>query len=195
LTIPLGKSDNVATFLSAAGHQKHSAFLAEADVSVEEEQEAPIALCMPTQVVSNDEDDGDNKENACEEDKVVHKSESESSESGDEEGTPPITTTFDLDNKGGTNALATVEDKEDRQPTNLAAKLLRYHQKFGHVSFKNLQMMARLGWIPRKLANCPVPTCSSCLYAKAWRFRLVRPTTEFSKLTNGQWHVEAKDSP
>jgi hypothetical protein len=53
-----------------------------------------------------------------------------------------ITTTFDLDNKGGTNAPATVEDKEDRQPTNLAAELLRCHQKFGHVSFKDLQIMA-----------------------------------------------------
>jgi hypothetical protein len=176
LTIPLGKSDNVATFLSAAGYQKHSAFLAEADMSIEEEQRAPVALCMPTQVISDDEDDGDTEENAYEEDEVVHKRESESSsEGGDEGGTSPITTTFDLDNRGGTNAPAIVEDEEDRQPTNLAAELLRHHQKFGHISFKNLQIMARLGWIPRKLANFPVPTCSSCLHAKAtkrsWRSR------------------------
>jgi hypothetical protein len=167
LTIPLGKSDNVATFLSAAGHQKYSAFLAEADMSVEEEQKAPVALCMPTQVISDDEDDGDTEENACEEDEVVHERESELSEGGDEGGTSPITTTFDLDDRGGTNAPAIVEDEEDRQPTNLAAELLRHHQKFGHISFKNLQIMARLGWIPRKLANCPVPTCSCCLHVKA----------------------------
>jgi hypothetical protein len=159
LTIPLGKSDNVATFLSAAGCQKHSAFLVEADMSVEEEQKAPVALCMPTQVISDNEDGGDTKENACEENEVVHERESVSSEGGNEGGTSPITTTFDLDDRGGTNAPAIVEDEEDRQPTNLAAELLRCHQKFGHVSFKNLWIMARLGWIPRKLANCPVPTC------------------------------------
>jgi hypothetical protein len=87
LTIPLGKSDNVATFLSAAGRQNYSAFLAEADVSVEEEQKAPVAPCMPTQVISDDENDGDTEENACEEDEVVHERESESSEGGDEGGT------------------------------------------------------------------------------------------------------------
>jgi hypothetical protein len=97
LTILLGKSDNVATFLSAAGYQKCSAFLAEADMSIEEEQRAPAALCMPTQVISNNEDDGDTEENAYEEDEVVYERESESSEGGDEGGTSPITTTFDLD--------------------------------------------------------------------------------------------------
>jgi hypothetical protein len=187
LTIPLGKSDNVATFLSAAGYQKCSAFLAEAGVSIEEEQEAPVALCMPTQVISNDEDDGDNEENAYKEDKVVQERESELSESGNDGGISPITTTFDLDDRGGTNAPAIVEDEEDRQPTNLAAELMRYHQKFGHIFFKNLQIMARLGWIPRKLANCPVPTCSSCLYAKAtkrsWRSRSSDNKDEARKAT------------
>ena len=93
--------------------KKYSAFLAEADVSVEEEQEAHEAPCMPTQVISNDEDDDDNEENVHEEDEVVHKKEPESSASGDEE-TSPNTTTFDLDDKGGKNAPAIVEDEEDR---------------------------------------------------------------------------------
>jgi hypothetical protein len=61
-------------------------------MSVEEEQEAPVAPCMPTQVILDDEDKGENEENAFEEDKVVHKRESESSESGNEGGTSPITT-------------------------------------------------------------------------------------------------------
>jgi hypothetical protein len=142
---------------------------------------------MPTQVISDDKDDKDTKENAYEEDEVVHERELGSSEGGDEGGTSPITTTFDLDDRGGTNAPAIVEDEEDRQPTNLAAELLRYHQKFGHISFKNLQIMARLGWIPRKLANCPVPTCSFCLYPKAtkrsWRLRSSDNKDEARKAT------------
>jgi hypothetical protein len=101
----------VATFLSAAGHQKHSAFLAEADLSVEEEHKAPVALCMPTQVISNDEDHGDADENAHEEDEVVHERESESGDGSDEGGTSPITTTFDLDDRGGTNAPAIVNQQ------------------------------------------------------------------------------------
>jgi hypothetical protein len=65
--------------------------------------------------------------------------------------------------------------------------LLRHHQTFGHVSFKNLQIMARLGWIPRKLTNFPVPTCSSLLCAKArkrsWRSRSSDNKDEARKAT------------
>jgi hypothetical protein len=156
-------------------------------MSVEEEHKAPVALCMPTQVISDDENDGDAKENACEEDEVVHKRESESSNGGDEGGTSPITTMFDLDDRGGMNAPAIVEDEEDCQPTNLAAESLRHHQKFGHICFKNLQIMARLGWIPRKLTNFPAPTCSSCLHAKttkrSWRSRSSDNKDEARKAT------------
>jgi hypothetical protein len=47
--------------------------------------------------------------------------------------------------------------------------------------------MARLRWIPRKLANRPVPTCSSCLHAKAtkrsWRSRSLDNKDEARKAT------------
>jgi len=66
-----------------------------------------------------------------------------------------------------------VEGEEDRQPTNVAADFLRYHQKFNHVSPKKIQAMAKRGMLPRRLANCPVPLCTACLYGKAkkraWR--------------------------
>jgi len=60
-----------------------------------------------------------------------------------------------------------VEGEEDRQPTNVAADFLRYHQKFNHVSPKKIQAMAKRGMLPRRLANCPVPLCTACLYGKA----------------------------
>ena len=57
----------------------------------------------------------------------------------------------------------------------MEAELLRYHKKFGHTSFKKLKIMARLGTILKKLEKFLVPTCYSCLYAKAtkiiWRSR------------------------
>jgi hypothetical protein len=70
----------------------------------------------------------------------------------------------------GTGPSPTViEEEEDTQPTNKAAKLLRYHQKFGHLSMRALQMMAKLGIIPSRLKDCPVPACSTCIYAKAMK--------------------------
>jgi hypothetical protein len=66
-----------------------------------------------------------------------------------------------------------VEDKEDKQPTNVAAEFLSYHQKFNHVSPKKIQAMAKRGMLPRRLFTCPVPLCTACLYGKAkkraWR--------------------------
>jgi hypothetical protein len=47
--------------------------------------------------------------------------------------------------------------------------------------------MASFGWILTKLANCPVPTCSSCLHAKAtkrgWRSRSSDNKDEARKAT------------
>ena len=66
------------------------------------------------------------------------------------------------------------EDVQEMQSTP-AAELLRYHQRFGHLSFKKLEWMARKGIIPKNLATCKPPFCSSCAYAKAtrkpWRSR------------------------
>jgi hypothetical protein len=86
-----------------------------------------------------------------------------------------------------TNAPIIIEDKEDRQPTNLAAELLRYHHRFGHISFRKLAQMAKFGIIPARLAKCPTPTCLACLYAKAirkpWRSRTSANTDEARKPT------------
>jgi hypothetical protein len=65
-------------------------------------------------------------------------------------------------------------DKARREPT---AELLRMHNKFGHVSFSRLRAMARNGVLPKGLADCPIPSCPSCLYGKAKR----RPTQTKAK--------------
>ena len=70
------------------------------------------------------------------------------------------------------------EEEEDTQPTNNAEELLRYHHQFGHISFLKLQLMAKIGVLPRRLQNCPVPVCLAYLYAKAikkqWRYRTAK---------------------
>jgi hypothetical protein len=76
---------------------------------------------------------------------------------------------FNLDGVTGKSKPIIVEDEEDVQPTNLDAEMLRIHHQCGHISFARKQEMAKLGMIPKRLAKCPVPTCSACLYAKAIR--------------------------
>ena len=53
------------------------------------------------------------------------------------------------------------------------ALLLRYHYKYGHISFKRLIKMAEQGIIPKRLKDTYIPACLACHYAKAtkrpWR--------------------------
>jgi hypothetical protein len=89
-----------------------------------------------------------------------------------EECCKPISTFFDFNLNGSKKGQPNIiEDEEDHQPTDAAAELLRFHHKFGHVLFMKLQEMAKMGAIPKRLAKCPIPTCSACLYARALRHK------------------------
>jgi transposase InsO family protein len=120
-------------------------------------------MCFDANVVSDDEDDG-------EEDDLHDEELSE-----DLREWTPVETSFDLDGPPSTQGTdpVIVEDEEDRQTTTDAVLFFHYHQRFGHASPAKLQLMAKAGIIPRRLARCPIPVCSSCLYGKAtkrpWR--------------------------
>ena len=64
-------------------------------------------------------------------------------------------------------------DEEDRQESTPEVELLMAHHRFQHISFSKLQEMARQGILPRRLAQCKIPSCSACLYGnamkRAWR--------------------------
>lgn len=47
-----------------------------------------------------------------------------------------------------------------------SAELLRTHYRLGHMGFKRLRHMARLRILPRRLADCKVPTCAACTYGR-----------------------------
>ncbi len=183
LTVPLGRADNVATFTMADGFRSFAAFCAEAEVDYKIEQQDPI-ICSPAQMISDDEYSDDEVEQE-EPKKGITRQQSRSSSNENDASEWPNTVEFDLDGPTGKNRPIIVEDEEDIQPTNLAAEMLRYHHKFGHVSFARLQEMAKLGIIPKRLAKCPVPTCSACLYAKAirrkWRGKTANNSDEATK--------------
>ena len=44
--------------------------------------------------------------------------------------------------------------------------MLKLHQRMGHIPFRKLQLLAKEGSIPREYANCDIPVCTSCEYAK-----------------------------
>ena len=56
-----------------------------------------------------------------------------------------------------------------------AATLLRYHYRYGHISFRRLKKMAEQGVLPQHLKNISTPACLACHYAKAtkrpWRHK------------------------
>lgn len=171
LTIPLGRDDNVATFQLASGYDRFTAFCAEAGMNYEDEQDNPL-LADDTQIVRADDDPG----NDVYEDSRQPGSVAKQRDKDDDHWITPDGTTHGLDGKHlGHKVPIIVQDEEDRQATTPVAKLLKYHHRFGHVSFYSLQQMAREGIIPHRLAKCPIPVCSACLYAKAtrraWRSR------------------------
>jgi hypothetical protein len=164
LTVPLGRNDNVATFSLADGLKSFEAFCAEVEVDYQQEQADPI-IAIPAQTVSNDKESDDDE--VEEDDPSIKNERSPSNEEEDSQW--PHTVDFDLGWATGKSRPIIVEDKKDVQPTNLAAEMLRIHHQCGHISFARIQEMAKLGMIPKRLAKCPVPTCSACLYAKAIR--------------------------
>jgi hypothetical protein len=183
-TVHLGKADNVATFSLANGFERFTAFCTKAEVDYNNEQDNPF-VCLPAQTVSNDEksDDELKNEEYGTEDTSTHKAGGSLNEKNADEWIN--TADFKLDGPTGKSTPIIIEDKEDVQPTDLAAEMLLFHHKFGHVSFPKLQEMAKMGIIPKIMAKFLVPTCLACLYAKAirrrWRGKTANNSDEATK--------------
>ena len=83
-------------------------------------------------------------------------------------------TDFNLDGPPDRQDLpAVITDEEDRVPQDVSVEFLRWHQRLGHISPKKIKIMAQYGILPRRLATCRVPMCTTCMFGKAtkrpWR--------------------------
>ena len=71
---------------------------------------------------------------------------------------------------------------------NTVSEFLRLHYKYGHLSFKRLRRMEKLGIIPKKLEKCDTPTCMVCMYAKytckPWSGRSIKTPPKPLQVTN-----------
>jgi hypothetical protein len=149
-TIPLDHL-NVATFNLAAGYNRFSLYCQECKINLDQEDINPQLIADSATLIMDEPEE----ETTDPEYKVD----------------APKATSFDLDGPAYNNSSLPhiIEDEEERATTNVSAEFLRFHQKFNHCSPRRMQLLARSGVIPRRLATCPVPVCSACLYGKATR--------------------------
>lgn len=77
----------------------------------------------------------------------------------------PMEAMFDIPVSGSTPT----EDPQVALVRRKQHRLAVIHERFGHLSFSVLKLMARAGLIPKDLATVDPPTCPGCAYGKAHR--------------------------
>ena len=154
-TVYLDPNTNVATFALAPGYTKYHAFYTNACLK---DEEITDPMSMETNVVRNDET---GNESNTEDAQII----------GDNVPYNPTPREFDMDtpNLPDTAPVVVQDDGEDRQPTNVAAELLKFHLKFNHFSPRKIQVMAEQGLIPTRLSTCAIPVCSACQFGKSFK--------------------------
>lgn len=146
-TIPLDPSTNVATCRSAPGYDRFVAFCVEVGCDQVDKAMSMAALLTGTNGTSDSNTDGPMEDAEFRQQGLLGKDNNE-----------PIPDEAEVNNKSHGRS----EDE-----------LLEYHLRFGHAPFKKLQIMAREGVIPKRLARCRQPLCAACMFGKAtkrpWR--------------------------
>ena len=175
-TIPLDQQGlNIGTIYTTPGYSHFSAFCQECGADAEDEAN-PIAC--DAEIVSDDEE-----ENAdlMEPDDDIVPIEGPL----DEDAAPreiPLVTDFNLQPEPNQNDVPTIVDDEEEHFDNVKAEFLRWHHRLGHLSPVKIQSLARYGILPKRLAKCDVPLCTSCLYGKAtrrqWRTKMPKQKDE-----------------
>jgi len=179
-TIPLLNGSNVALFRSAHGFNKALANMA----TIEE------PICFRTHVIPlEDDEQNESTQNdiGAASDPPINQPSTPSSL----EDKPPTIIEYENDDlvKFDTSLSEEAERMEEEEVNEATPKqqLLIWHYRLNHVPFEKLQRMAARGDILSHLANCPVPTCASCNYAKAtrkpWRSKGSIRTREIPTIT------------
>ena len=179
--IKLG-SDNVATFPMAPGFKQFAIFCQEAGIDAMSDD----TIAMPAGIISDSEED-EEEEELSRNTRMQRPNPWVPSKTKEKTANEPESTTFDINGSESTKTTQLPEalpniipDEESRQPINEMSQLLTLHHQYGHIPMRKLQEMAKQGILPRRLANCNIPTCSACLFARAtrrpWRGKIRRDT-------------------
>jgi hypothetical protein len=147
-TIPLNAA-NVGFMRSAPGYSTSQPVITALNALLPEE-----LYCFPAHLIPPDDEDGaqDERPRAT---PVTTGAAADNTPTGTAtsdaaEHEPPVPVEFDLDD------LPPIDDEMmaqvDRHSQDLPARLLHWHYRMGHLSFKKLQVMAEQGTIPKALA-------------------------------------------
>ena len=167
LTVPLGEENNVATFYLASGYSRYKEFCLEAKI---DDDEVIIGNDTPMAIEQTIAQKGIWS-------KDIHAKFLDGPSDQSMERTE--ISEFDLPN-------ISEDDGNHHGVTEPADGLLKMHYRFGHISFRKLQYLARQGVIPKRYATCPIPICAACMYGKMIRRQWRHKTSnEYESLSHG----------
>ncbi len=157
LHIELSRVNNVASFLLAHGFKQFEAFCCEA--ALDDPTDDPIA--MPSTIISDDEDDHDEVKAKA---SLPWQSTWQPATRLQQENSIATEIKFALNglsttSPGGRTSTNSKESSNANAPNVIIDEEVRQPQS----------EMAKQGILPKRLAQCNLPTCSACLYAKATR--------------------------
>ena len=152
-TVKLNPNEsNVGIIQTAPGYARYHAFAAE--IGESEGGEFDEDMIHEPAVVSEDEDDWEAEGDFNE----------------------PTNAEFDLNGPDSSKEEEQIDiEEEDNIPPSASAEFLKWHHRLGHMAPKKIKLMAKLGVLPKRLSNCPIPICTSCIFGKAsrrpWRYK------------------------
>jgi hypothetical protein len=152
---------NIATMYTAPSYKAFSTFCNMCEVEIDEDD--PIITIVTHLIPDDENEDFDGQ--------APQPEAPDAPQQGVDLSQPPNTpVSFDPDATDRTNLPVIIEDEEDTAVhQNPATEFLCWHHKLNHMSAAKMQSMAKRGLLPKKLAKCQIPTCTSCLYGKATR--------------------------
>ena len=168
-TVPLDSGSNVATIYSAPGYRV-AHLVCNALVG---EQHGYVHLIPndepPTPVQTDNADTTSIHSEHSDTTLPINNTVHVIANDNDEEA-PPELTTFDLPDASSPH-LVPDKDILDEEPDlpNDQALWTYWHHRLGHPPNIRIRAMARTGKLPRKLADCRIPLCPSCVFGKATR--------------------------
>ena len=181
--IPLDPYTNTATIFSSSGFQKASALASEIQEEYDNEEYVEVLEsgitdemeCLDVGLVSDDEENPDEVESFLSEgqDKSVLSKKQDHEVLRPDGLNTPLDTDFDIEKHE--QAPHVIIDEEDEPPQDASKDFLRWHHRLGHCPYGKIVWLAKQGVLPRRLADCRKPKCTSCMFGKAtkrpWKTR------------------------
>jgi hypothetical protein len=191
ITMPIAPHNNITHIHVDMPDDAHSAYVAAAGLSDDRD---PITLNpSPTAVVIEHKASVSTDANHSDPEEDWHDDWTVSNSEGATAGAAAHDVDFEFAKDDSQGKTVDVDPDKEEKLKSLSAEMLQLHHKFNHVLFGKIRALARLGVVNPKLAKCPLPACSACLYGKmtrqAWRFnpRGHRGTRYFPSPSLAKW--------